>query len=102
MYRNKEWGWVTLYKWDSITVEEHLDWKVYFSKNWKYLTFKILPEKRKWIYKLPMAPANSTHFKEMKNEIDKLKEVDNIKKENEQKNKKTYFEIHWKPHPFVR
>lgn len=102
MYRNKDWGWITLYKWDSITVEEHLDWKIYFAKNWKYLTFKLLAEKRKRNYKLPMAPANSTHFKEMKNEIEKLEEVDNIKKDNEVKNKKTYFEIHWKPHPFVR
>jgi len=39
-----------------------------------------------------MAPANVTHFKEMKDEIEKLEEINNIEKEN--KNKKTYFEIH--------
>lgn len=102
MYRNKDWWWITLYKWDIITVEEHLDWKVYFSKNWKYLTFKLLPEQRKRNYKLPMAPANNSHFKEMKDEIDKLKEISNIELENEKKNKKSYFEIHWKPHPWMK
>ena len=41
-----------------------------------------------------MAPANVTHFKEMKDEIEKLKEINKIEKENETINKKTYFEIH--------
>jgi len=41
-----------------------------------------------------MAPANTIHFKEMKNEIEKLEEIDNIKKENTVKIKKTYFETH--------
>ena len=102
LYRNKQWWWVTLYKWDSITVEEHLDWRIHFSKNLKYLTYKALPEKRKKRYTLPMAPVNSTHFKEMKDEIEKLKEINNIEKENEKKNKRTYFEIHWKPHPWMK
>jgi hypothetical protein len=41
-----------------------------------------------------MAPANATHFREMKDEIEKLEEINNIEKENEKINKKTYFEIH--------
>lgn len=104
LYRNKDWGSVTLYKWDSITVEEHLDWKIHFSKNLKYLTYKVLPEKRKRRYKLPMAPVNSSHFKEMKDEIEKLEKINNIVKENNKEKIKTqtYYEKHWKPHPFVR
>jgi hypothetical protein len=42
-----------------------------------------------------MAPANNSHFEEMKNEIDKLQEIDKIKSENEKQNeanKKSYFE----------
>jgi hypothetical protein len=35
-----------------------------------------------------MAPANTTHAEEMKNEIDKLQEIDKIKNEN----KISYFE----------
>lgn len=93
-----------MYKWDSITVEEHLDWKIHFSKNLKYLTYKVLPEKRKRRYKLPMAPVNSSHFKEMKDEIEKLEKINNIVKENNKEKIKTqtYYEKHWKPHPFVR
>ena len=102
LYRNKDWWCVTLYKGDYITVEEHLDWSIYFSKKWKYLVSKLLPEKRKRLYKLPMAPVNSTHFREMKDEIDNLEEINTIKKENEKKNKKSYFEIHWKPHPWMK
>lgn len=102
LYRDKDWWWVMIYKWDSITVEEHLDGKIYLSKNWKYITFKQLPEKRKRQYKFPMAPANSTHFKEMKDEIDKLEEIHTIKDENNKKSKKSYFEIHWKPHPWMK
>lgn len=102
LYRNKDWWWVMIYKWDSITVEEHLDWKIYLSKNWKYITSKQLPEKRKRQYKLPMAPANTSHFKEMKDQIDKLEEIHNIKIENNKKNKKSYFEVHWKPHPWMK
>jgi hypothetical protein len=30
-----------------------------------------------------MAPVNNSHFEEMKNEIDKKQEIDNIQKENE-------------------
>ena len=41
LYRNKDWGSVTLYKWDSITIEEHLDWKIYFSKN-SYFIYQFL------------------------------------------------------------
>jgi len=100
LYRNKDWWWVTLYKWDSITVEEHLDWKIYFAKNNKYLTSKLLAEKRKNRYMLPMAPANNNHFEEKKDEIDKLEEINKIKEEN--KSKKSYFEIHWKPHPWMK
>ena len=102
LYRNKNWWCVTLYKGDYITVEEHLDWNICFSKKWKYLVSKLLPEKRKRQYKLPMAPVNSTHFREMKDEIDNLEEINTIKKDNEKKNKKSYIEIHWKPHHFVR
>jgi len=43
---------------------------------------------------LHIAPVNSTHFKEMKDEIEKLEEINIIEKDNEKKNKKTYFEIH--------
>lgn len=102
LYRNKDWWWITLYKWDNINVEEHLDWNIYFAKNWKYLTFKVLPEQRNRMYQLPMAPVNSTHFREMRDEIDKLEKIDNIRQENEKKNKKSYFEIHWKPHPWMK
>lgn len=104
LYRNKDWWWVTLYKWDSITVEEHLDWSICFTKNWKYLTFKTLAGQRKRRYNLPMAPVNSTHFKEMKDEIEKLGEINNIKNENNKGNvkKQTYYEKHWKAHPFVK
>ena len=106
LYRNKDWWWPHLNKWDMITVEEHLDWTIYLAKNWKYIVFKKLEEKRRsWSYKLPMAPANIWHFEEMKNEIDKMQEIDNIKIENEKQekqNKKSYFEIHWKPHPWMK
>ena len=86
-YRNKHWGGPTLYKWDIITVEEHLNWDILLAKNWKYLTFKKLPEKRKNPYKLPIAPVNSTHFEEMKLQIDNLQKIDKIKSSNN-KNKK--------------
>ncbi len=102
LYRNKNWWWPTLYKWDIIIVEEHLDWNIYLSKNWKYLTFKKLEEKRNKRYLLPMAPANLSHFKEMKDQIDKLEKIDNIKKENELQDKKSYFETHKKPHPWMK
>lgn len=49
-----------------------------------------------------MAPANSIHFEEMKDEIDKLEEIHIIEKENNKEGKKSYFEIHWKPHPWMR
>jgi hypothetical protein len=40
-----------------------------------------------------MAPVNSTHFKEMKNEIDKLEEINKIKNENKiEKQKITYYQ----------
>lgn len=96
LYRNKDWWWPHLNKWDMITVEEHLDWNIYLAKNWKYIIFKELPEKRTRSYKLPMAPANTTHAEEMKNEIDKLQEIDKIKNEN----KISYFEGNWKEHPY--
>jgi len=98
LYRNKYLKSVTLHKWDIITVEEHLDWNIYFSKKWTYFIPKKLNEKRKSKYILPLAPINNTNFKEMKDEIDKLKEINKIKK----KNKKSYFEIHWKPHPWMK
>lgn len=99
-YRNKDWWWSTLYKWDSITVEEHLDWKIHLAKNWKYLTFKLLPKQRKRRYKLPMAPANNSHFTEMKDEIDKLEKIDKIKSKNNKKYD-SYYQKHWKPHPWM-
>ncbi len=102
LYRNKHLRSVTLHKWDIITVEEHLDWKVYFSKKWKNFVSKKLNKKRKSRYTLPLAPINNNNFKEMKDEIDKLYKINKIKKENERKNKKSYFEIHWKPHPWMK
>ncbi len=95
----------TLYKWDLIIVEEHLDWKIYFSKNWKYLLSKELEEKRNRVYKLPMAPANKWDFVEMKKEIEYLEEIDTIQKEEEkeksQHKKKSYYERTWKKHPWM-
>ena len=103
LYRNKNWWWPNLNKWDIITVEEYLDWSIHLSKAWKYIVFKELPEKRIRQYKLPMAPANNNHFEEMKNEIEKMQEIDNIIKENEKQNqsKESYFEKHWKSHPWM-
>jgi len=106
LYRNKD-GWGPhLNKGDIITVEEHLDGSIHLAKNWKYIVFKELPEKRQRSYKLPMAPANNTHFKEMQDEIDKLQEIDTIKKENEQQKEKqakfSYFEKTWKEHPYSK
>lgn len=95
LYRHKDWWWPTLYKWDMITVEEHLDWNIYFAKNWKYLTSKLLPEKRKRRYKLPMAPANNLHFDEMKKEIVKLEKIDKIKKENKKTVTNTRKKSNW-------
>ena len=40
--------------------------------------------------------------KMIKEIIKKLEEINNIEKENEKINKKTYFEIHWKPHPWMK
>lgn len=103
LYRNKNWWWPHLNKWDIITVEEHLNWTIHLAKNWKYIVFKELSEKRTRQYKLPMAPANNSHFEEMKNEIDKLQEIDKIKSENEKQNeanKKSYFERTWKENPY--
>lgn len=98
-------GWVTLYKWDIITVEEHLNWKVYLSKNWKYLNFKKLEKRRIWSYKLPMAPVSDSNFEEMKKEIEKLEEINKIKKENEIELLKTnilsYYQKTWKKHPWM-
>jgi len=103
LYRNKDWWWITLYKWDIITVEEHLDWNIYFAKKWKYLTHKILPEKRIRRYKLPMAPVNSSHFREMKNEIDKLEEINKIIEENKiEEQKVSYYKKTWKKHPWMK
>ena len=104
-YRNKKWWWITLYKWDKITVEEHLNWNIYLSKNGKYLTFKKLEEKRKKQYKLPMAPVSISHFEEMKKEIEKLEEISKIQKENEIELLKTnilsHYEKTWKKHPWM-
>ncbi len=102
LYRNKDWWWPHLNKWDIITVEEHLDWSIHLAKNWKYIVFKELPEKRTRQYKLPMAPANTSHFTEMKSEIDKMQEIDKIKKDNEKLIKKSCFEITWKKHPWMK
>ncbi len=101
LYRNKDWWWPHLNKWDIITVEEYLDSSIHLAKNWRYIVFKELPEKRKsWSYKLPMAPANRSHAEEMKSEIDKNQEIDRIREENEKQNKKSYYEITWKEHPY--
>ena len=102
LYRNKDWWWVMIYKWDTIIVEEHLDWNIYFSKKGRYLTSKVLDEKRRRRYTLPMAPANNNHFIEMKEEIDKLGEIHSIRNENQKRDKKSYFETHWKPHPWMK
>lgn len=108
LYRNKDWWWPHFNKWDIITVEEHLDWTIHLAKNWKYVVFKELLEKRRsWSYKLPMAPSNNSHFEEMKNEIDKMQEIDKIKNEKQvkeqnevsEKIKLSYFERTWKEHP---
>ncbi len=98
LYRHKDWWWPTLYKWDIITVEEHLNWNIYFAKSWKYLTFKILCEQRKRRYKLPMAPANNNHFDEMKKEIEKLEEIDKIEKENKENN----YNKNWKKNNWMK
>jgi len=104
-YRNKKWWWPILYKGDKIIVEEHLNWKIYLSKNWKYLTFKKLEEKRKRQYKLPMAPVSISHFEEMTKEIEKLEEISKIQKENEIELLKTnilsHYEKTWKKHPWM-
>jgi len=104
LYRNKDWWGPHINKWDKITVEEHLDWKIYLSRNWKYIVFQELQEKRTRQYKLPMAPANRNHFEEMKDEIEKQQEIDNIIRENQinqiKEPKQSYFEKYWKPHPF--
>lgn len=105
LYRNKNWWWITLYKWDNITVEEHLNWNIYLSKNWKYITFKKLEEKRNKRYKLPMAPVSNSHFEEMKKEIEKLEEINKIQKENQVELLKTnilsHYEKTWKKHPWM-
>lgn len=123
LYRNKDWWWVHLNKGDLITVEEHLnqDWnwntKIHISKSWRYIVFKELQEKKRKRYTLPMAPANRGHFVEMKSEIEKLGEIVKIQEENEKQkqiekqtevenelreNKKSYFEVHWKFHPWMK
>lgn len=105
LYRNKNWWWPVLNKWDIITVENYLDWTIHLAKNWKYIVFKELQEKRIRQYKLPMAPVNNSHFEEMKNEIDKKQEIDNIQKENEIQLLKTnilsHYEKTWKKHPWM-
>jgi len=63
-------------------MEEHLNWDIYFSKKWKYLIHKLLTEKRIRRYMLPMEPVNSTQFKEMKDEIEKLEKINIIKSED--------------------
>ena len=106
LYRNKDWGWPYLNKGDKITVEEYLDWTLHLSKNWKYIVFQELPDKRIRQYKLPMAPANRVHFEEMKDEIEKQQEIDKIRKENEKQEiiepKLSYFKKNWKTHPFMK
>lgn len=113
LYRNKNWRWVIVYKWDIITVEKHLDWNIYFSKKGKYITAKKLEEKRKRAYKLPLAPATDIHYEEMKSKIEYLEKIDTIRKENEKQEKqkqskqkefqsKTYFETHKKSHPWMK
>jgi hypothetical protein len=105
LYRSTN-GWVMVYKGDIITVEEHLDWKIYLSKNWKYLNFKEIDEKRNRVYKLPLAPINDEHYEKMKNEIEHLEKIHKIQLENETELLKTnilsYYQRTWKKHPWMK
>jgi hypothetical protein len=56
--------------------------------------FKELLGKRSRVYTLPMAPANNSHFLEMKYEIENLERIKVIQRQNEAQNKKSYFETH--------
>ncbi len=107
LYRSKNWWWVMIYKWDTITVEEHLDWKILFSKNWRYIISKKLEEKRKKLYSLPLAPTSNNDFEKMKIELENFKKISkNIEskksKEKKEFQDKTYFETHKKTHPWMK
>jgi len=105
-YRATDWKWPMLYKWDSITVEEHLDWNIYLSKKWKYIAFQKLDKKRNRIHKLPLAPVSNEDYNKMKDKIEELEKINKIQLENEVELLKTnilsHYQKTWKKHPWMK
>jgi len=109
LYRDwSSWKWPVLYKWDTITVEEHLDWTIHLSKRWKYLIFEnIWPVERRWWKKQAMAPvADFRWLDDLKEWISELEKIEKIKKENEIELLKTNIILHvektWDKHRWMK
>lgn len=109
LYRDwNSWKWPVLYKWDTITIEEHLDWKIHLSKKWRYLLYEnIWPVERKWKKKQCLAPlANFRWLDDLKKWINQLEKLNKIKEENEIELLKTSIMLHvkktWEKHRWMK
>lgn len=82
LYRKKEGNYM-IRAGDTVTVEQHLDGSLKISKNWVYVEHSVSFDRPLKQCKLYTAPVIESDDKKEKQE------------------EKTYFQKHWKPHPFV-
>lgn len=103
LFRKKD-CWYMIKPWDKITVEKHLNWDIKISKNWIYIDSEVSFDRPKRKYKLYTAPVSESHLGELKESINLIEQKKKLEKDilaKENTKQDTYYEKHWKVHPFI-
>ncbi len=102
LYRRKTW-WYTLRTWEKVTIEKHLNGDIMISKNLVYITSKTSFERPERQFKLLTAPISESSLILIKGEIVERERLEQIEKQRIEEDNKTdtYYQTHWKAHPFI-
>lgn len=105
LYRTKDKLYM-IKPWEKVTIERHLNWEIRISKNWLYITNKVLFEKPERLWTIFTAPISDDDIENKRKEILKKSENEKIEKQKHleelQKTNLSHFQKTWKSHPFSR